>query len=81
MSVNEATQQYNGKYTCSVYDSMNTTNIEQSTDVIVQGKQLQHVTESNHYSATLRLILSLYSCCNHHYSSSSSSSCSQWWEC
>ena len=78
MSVNEATQQYNGKYTCSVYDSMLTTNIEQGTKVIVEGKQLQHVTERTNYRATLTLILSFYSSCCHHYSSSSSSSCSQW---
>ena len=79
ISVNEATQQYNGKYTCSVYDSMITINIEQSINVIVEGKQLQHVTESNNYSATLTLILLLlfYSCCNCHYSSSCNS-CIYW---
>ena len=36
--------QHNGRYTCSVYDSMITTDIEQSTNVIVESKHLQHVT-------------------------------------
>ena len=35
--------QYNGTYTCSVYNSMITTHIEQSTNVIFEGKQLLHI--------------------------------------
>ena len=39
-------QQHNGTYICSVYDSMITTDISQSTNVIVESKhcQLLHVT-------------------------------------
>ena len=41
---NRVNQQHNGTYTCSVYDSMITTDISQSTNVIVESKQLLHVT-------------------------------------
>ena len=43
-TVNRLNQQHNGTYTCSVYDSMITTDISQSTNVIVESKQLLHVT-------------------------------------
>ena len=41
---NTVNHQHNGTYTCSVYDSMITTDISQSTNVIVESKQLLHVT-------------------------------------
>ena len=43
-NANKVNQQHNGTYTCSVYDSMITTDISQSTNVIVESKQLLHVT-------------------------------------
>ena len=43
-SANRVNQQHNGTYTCSVYDYMITTDISQSTNVIVESKQLLHVT-------------------------------------
>ena len=36
--------QHNGTYTCTVYDSTFTTHNRQSTNVIVEGEQLLHVT-------------------------------------
>ena len=44
ITTNRVDQQYNGKYTCSVYDSMNAIDIRQSTNIIVEGEQLLHVT-------------------------------------
>ena len=44
ITTNKVDHQYNGRYTCSVYDSMIATDIEQSTNVIVEGEQLLHVT-------------------------------------
>ena len=43
INANEVDHRYSGRYTCSVYDSMITTEIEQSTNVIVEGKQMLHV--------------------------------------
>ena len=43
LNVNQLDHRYSGRYTCSVYDSMITTDIEQSTNVIVEGKQILHV--------------------------------------
>ena len=40
---NEVNHQHNGRYTCSVHDSMITRNFEQSTNVIVEGKQMLYV--------------------------------------
>ena len=44
ITTNRVNQQHNGTYTCSVYDCMITTDISQSTNVIVESKQLLHVT-------------------------------------
>ena len=43
INANQVDHRYSGRYTCSVYDSMITTDIEQSTNVIVEGKQMLHV--------------------------------------
>ena len=42
LTTNKVDHQYNGRYTCSVYDSIS--HITQSTNVIVEGKQLLLVT-------------------------------------
>ena len=42
LTMNRVDHQYSGRYTCSVYDSMS--HIRQSTNVIVEGKQLLLVT-------------------------------------
>ena len=38
INANQVDYKYSGRYTCSVYDSMITRDIEQSTNVIVEGK-------------------------------------------
>ena len=38
INANQVDHQYSGRYTCSVYDSVITTDIEQTTNVIVEGK-------------------------------------------
>ena len=43
INANQVDHSYSGRYTCSVYDSMITTHIERSTNVIVEGKQMLHV--------------------------------------
>ena len=43
-TVNRVNQLHNGTYACGVYDSMGTIDISQSTNVIVESKQLLHVT-------------------------------------
>ena len=42
-NTNTVDHQLSGRYTCSVYDSMITRDIEQSTNVIIEGKQMLHV--------------------------------------
>ena len=43
-TMNRVNHRHIGTYTCSVYDSIFTTDISQSTNVIVESKQLLHVT-------------------------------------
>ena len=43
-TVNRVNHRHIGTYTCSARDSMSNTDISQSTNVIVESKQLLHVT-------------------------------------
>ena len=49
INAHQVDDRYSGRYTCSVYDSMITTDIEQSTNVIVEGMQLLHVCNLTSY--------------------------------